>query len=55
MRLKSLVVQVFARSITNNHSPQDAAALLFADHRYGTGSGCLGDYIDDLPRKKVTA
>jgi hypothetical protein len=50
MRLKSLVVQVFTRSITNNHSPKDAARLLFARHRHGYGSGALGDYIDDLPR-----
>jgi hypothetical protein len=51
MRLKSLVVQVFTRSITNNHSPKDAAGILFARHRHGYGSGSLGDYIDDLPRK----
>jgi hypothetical protein len=50
MRLKSLLVQVFARNITNNHSPADAAKLLFAPHRHGTGSGSLSDYIDDLPR-----
>ena len=55
MRLKSLVVQVFARSIRNNHSPQRAAEILFAHHRHGTGSGDLSDYIDDLPREKVTA
>ena len=52
MRLKSLIIQVFTRNITNDHSPTDAAKLLFADHRYGTGSGCLGDYIDDLPRSR---
>src|SRR5262245_61656583 len=43
MRLKSLVVQMFTRNITNNHTPADAAKLLFADHRYGTGSGSLSD------------
>jgi len=49
MRLKSLLVQVFVRDITNNNSEKDAAAILFADHRYGTGSGQLLDYISDLP------
>jgi hypothetical protein len=39
---------VFARNIRNNHSPADAAKLLFAEHRYGTGSGYLGDYINAL-------
>jgi hypothetical protein len=51
MRLKGLLIQVFARDITIDHSPQDAAKILFAQHRYGNGSGRLGDYIDDLPRK----
>jgi hypothetical protein len=50
MRLKSLLVQVFARSITNNHSPKEAGRILFADHRHGYGSGRLSEYIDDLPR-----
>ena len=48
VRLKSLLVQIFARDITNDHSPQDAARFLFAPHRYGTGSGELWDYIADL-------
>ena len=46
MRLKSLVVQVFVRRITNNHSPKDAAQILFASHPYGTGSGELRDYLE---------
>jgi hypothetical protein len=50
MRLKSLIIQVFARDISNNHSPKDAGRLLFTQHRYGTGSGCLDEYIDKLPR-----
>jgi hypothetical protein len=50
MRLNGLVVQVLARVITNSHSPTDAANLLFSEHKFGSGSGCLGDYIDDLPR-----
>jgi hypothetical protein len=48
MRLKSLIIQVLTRQIRNSHSSQDAAKLLFAEHRYGTGSGDLGDYINDL-------
>jgi hypothetical protein len=51
MRLKSLIIQVFTRNITNNHSPENAAKLLFAEHPYETGGCCLSDYIDDLPRK----
>jgi hypothetical protein len=47
MRLKSLVVQVFVRDITNDHSPADAAKILFAHHRHGHGSGRLGDYLDN--------
>jgi hypothetical protein len=49
-RLQSLVVQVFVRDITNNHSAEDAAGILFAPHPYGTGSGALRDYFEDLPR-----
>jgi hypothetical protein len=48
MRLKSAIIQVFARDIRNNHSPADAAKMLFAVHRYGKGSRYLGDYINDL-------
>jgi hypothetical protein len=51
MRLKSLLIQVFVRNITNNHSPQDAARLLFAEHRYGHGSGLLEDYLERLTAK----
>jgi hypothetical protein len=45
----SLIVQVLTRSITNNHSPDDAAKVLFREHRMGTGSGWLPDYLDGLP------
>jgi hypothetical protein len=45
----SLIVQVLVRSITNNHSPNDAAKVLFREHRRGTGSGWLPDYLDGLP------
>jgi hypothetical protein len=48
MRLKSLLVQVFVRNITNNHSPQEAASILFAQHPHGTGSRVLQDYLCDL-------
>ena len=50
MRLQSLVVQVFVRRISNNHSSKDAAAILFAKHPYGQGSRMLADY---LPRTKL--
>jgi hypothetical protein len=52
--LTSLVVQVFVRNITRDHSPKDASKLLFAHHKYGAGSGDLGDYLDGRlppPRK----
>jgi hypothetical protein len=48
MRLKSLLIQVFTRDITNNYNARDAAQILFAPHRYGTGSRALLDYIADL-------
>jgi hypothetical protein len=51
MRLKSLLVQVFVRDITNDNSPERAAEILFAHHRYGMGSGDLSDYLDNLPRE----
>ena len=45
MRLRSLIIQVFARRIANNHSKQEAAAILFARHPHGHGSRCLSDYL----------
>jgi hypothetical protein len=53
MRFKSLVIQVFTRNITNNHSPADAAKILFMQHRNGAGSRWLPDYLDGLPAIKV--
>jgi hypothetical protein len=53
MRFKSLVLQVFARDIINNHSPENAARILFAEHRNGHGSGYLPDYLNHLPGIKV--
>jgi hypothetical protein len=48
--LKSLVIQVFARDITNDHSPKDAAKILFAHHRHGRGSRLLSDYLPRPPQ-----
>jgi hypothetical protein len=45
----SLMIQVLVRSITNNHSRDNAAKVLFREHRMGTGSGWLPDYLDGLP------
>jgi hypothetical protein len=53
MQFKSLIIQVFLRNITNNHSREDAAKILFMEHRNGTGSGWLPDYLDGLPAIKV--
>jgi len=47
IRLKSLLVQFFVRSISNNHSPKDAAAILYGQHPYGHGSGELLDYLPE--------
>jgi hypothetical protein len=52
MRLKSLVVQAFVRDITIDHSPQDAARILFAGHPHGTGSGLLEDYLPSVGHSK---
>jgi hypothetical protein len=49
IRASSLIVQVLVRSIRNNHSPERASAILFREHREGTGSGWLPDYLDGLP------
>jgi hypothetical protein len=49
----SVIIQVLVRSITNNHSPDDAAKVLFREHRRGTGSGWLPDYLDGLPGIRV--
>jgi hypothetical protein len=48
---KAATVCAFIRDITNNHNPQDAARLLFANH-HGLrmpGSGWLADYLGHLP------
>lgn len=53
MTFKSLVVQTFVREITNNHSNEDAARILFREHPDGNGSGWLPDYLDGLPAVSV--
>jgi hypothetical protein len=50
---KSLLIQVLVRNIVNNASPERAAEVLFHEHRNGTGSGWLPDYLDGLPGIKV--
>lgn len=45
----SVLVQVLVRSITNSHSAEDAAKVLFREHRLGSGSRWLPDYLDQLP------
>jgi hypothetical protein len=45
----SLLVQILTRSIRNNFSEATAAANLFREHRGGTASGWLPDYLDGLP------
>jgi hypothetical protein len=49
MAAASAMAQVLVRSITNTHSKQAAAAILFRQHRCGAGSGWLPDYLDGLP------
>jgi hypothetical protein len=49
----SLIVQVLVRSITNSHSAEDAAKILFREHRHGTGGRWLPDYLRDLPGIKI--
>jgi hypothetical protein len=53
MRLRSLVIQALTRRIRNNHSPEEAAKLLFAGHPHGHGSGWIVEYLDGLPGIKV--
>jgi hypothetical protein len=49
----SLIVQVLVRSITNSHSAEDAAKILFREHRHGTGGRWLPAYLRDLPGIKI--
>jgi hypothetical protein len=44
-RLQSLVIQIFTRRISNNHSPAEAAKILYAQHHHGHGSGRLEEYL----------
>ena len=43
----------FVRNISNNHSSEDAARLLFSHQPNVPGSGYLQDYIGDLPRSDM--
>jgi hypothetical protein len=54
-RLESLLVQVLVRDIVNNHSPEDAARFLLAEHPHGTGSGLLQDYLPVVKRQKAAS
>ena len=47
--LVSLIIQTLVRSITNSHSSDDAATILFREHQLGTGSGWLPDDLNGLP------
>jgi hypothetical protein len=51
-RLKSLLVQVFVRDISIDHSPEEAHRILFGHHPHGRGSGDLGDYLEGLESKR---
>ena len=50
MKLKALVAYSFVRTITNSHSAEDAARLLFGRHHGAPGSGCLLEYMRRLPQ-----
>jgi hypothetical protein len=48
---QSVIVQVLTRAITNHHSADGAATILFRphrEHRAGSGSGWLPDYLNNL-------
>jgi hypothetical protein len=51
MRLKALLVQSLVRDIAYELGEWDAAAILFARHPYGSGSGWLKDYLPGQPRR----
>ena len=54
MQFKARLVYVFTRNIRKNHSPANAAKLLFTRQRMAPGSGYLADYLDKLPRRRLT-
>jgi hypothetical protein len=45
MTIKAAVAYTFVRNITNNHSREAAARLLFRQHRDAPGSGYLDQYL----------
>jgi hypothetical protein len=48
MKFKADVVYTFTRNITNNHSPENAAKLLFSRKLGRPGSGYLEQYLDGV-------
>ena len=48
MRFKARVVYTFTRNITNNHSPKEAARILFSDQSNVGGNGRLKDYLENI-------
>jgi hypothetical protein len=46
MAIKAAVAYTFVRDITNNHSHEEAARLLFREHRTCPGSGHLDQYLE---------
>jgi hypothetical protein len=45
----SLIIQTLVRSITNSHSSDEAAAILFREHRMWSDIGWLPDCLNGLP------
>ena len=48
IQFEARLIYLFTRNITNSHGRQEAARLLFQQHRNCPGSGCLWDYINGL-------
>ena len=53
IKLKSRAAYTFIRNIVGHHSPEDAARLLFKNHRRVPGSGWLPDYLARLPAIRI--
>ncbi|HEX5509849.1 MAG TPA: hypothetical protein VFX37_15215 [Pseudolabrys sp.] len=51
---RSVLIQILVSAITNSHSPEGAAKVLFKRHAgLGHGSGWLPDYLAGLPGIQV--
>jgi hypothetical protein len=48
MQFKAKVAYTFIRSVTNNHSPEDASRILFSRQWPAPGSGYLSEYLRNL-------